>query len=384
MEIQKLQSLLNKQEGPKLDFKQKLNTNTYGSKKELSKDVCAIANSRGGRGYIIFGIEDKTKNIIGINPSDFNEEKIQQIISTRCEPPIPISVEVVEYKEKSLAVITIYSGDQKPYQIRDVGTFYIRRGSTTDIMRKEELAGMLQEYGLLNYELTQVYKAGIESLDMAKVKDYASRIGVVFDGRDLSILESLGIVAWDKEDNKYNPTSGGLLLFGFNPQLFIPNSGIKIINKINPQFDEVNNFGGDILEMLDCAEEFLKKVVDVENYPLHAVNEALVNAAAYRNYFDIYNETLVLLLKDSIQIISPGSLINDGRNKVFEEFIPARRNMWLYQRLITLDAKNRFTQTGNGFKRMQQAFSGYGKVKILSIDNKDVFKVVFPGINKFL
>ena len=36
-------------------------------KKELAKDICAIANSRGGRGYIVIGVEDKTKRIIGIN-----------------------------------------------------------------------------------------------------------------------------------------------------------------------------------------------------------------------------------------------------------------------------------------------------------------------------
>ena len=42
-------------------FKALLSLKTESEKKELAKNVAAIANSKGGRGYIIFGIEDGTK-----------------------------------------------------------------------------------------------------------------------------------------------------------------------------------------------------------------------------------------------------------------------------------------------------------------------------------
>lgn len=64
MDKYKLKMLLESDEGPKLDFKQSLSVETDGEKKELVKDVIAIANSRGGRGYIIFGVEDKTKELL--------------------------------------------------------------------------------------------------------------------------------------------------------------------------------------------------------------------------------------------------------------------------------------------------------------------------------
>jgi len=97
----KLMKLLRQEEGPKLDFKAALHLTTESEKKELTKDVIAMANSRGGRGYIIFGVEDKTKKILGIDSVDFKEEQIQQIIYNRCDPPVPISVDFIEMVKSS-------------------------------------------------------------------------------------------------------------------------------------------------------------------------------------------------------------------------------------------------------------------------------------------
>ena len=145
MNKKKLLSLIQQREGIKLDFKLKLDISSESGKKELAKDVCAIANSRGGRGYLVIGIEDKTKRVIGINKlKSLDEEKIQQVVSSRCEPPIPITVEVIEVEGKQVGVITIYDGGQKPYQIKETGSFYIRRGSITDTMRKAELVAAFE------------------------------------------------------------------------------------------------------------------------------------------------------------------------------------------------------------------------------------------------
>lgn len=381
MDIQKLQSLINREEGTKLDFKRELHIETTSDKKEFAKDVSAIANSRGGRGYIIFGVEDKTKNIVGVNPDDFIEEKIQQVIATRCEPPVPISLDLVKYKEKYIAVLTIYSGDQKPYQIKDSGSFFTRRGSTTDIMRKEELASLLQDTGILSYELTPVMRAGIDCLNMEKVAEYAVKVGAAYKELNNDIIERLGIIVKDRESSEYHPTCGGILLFGYNPQLYLPHCSIRVINKINQSVKDVEIFTGPIIDMIDKAEKFIKNAIDNNAYPVDAVNKALENAVVHRDYFDLYNEISVFLLETTCQVISPGSLINYGSNS-HGLTLPARRNSWLYQRLMILDTKNRFTQTGMGLKKMRQDFKDYGRVKIFNIPERNLFKVIFPGIRK--
>ena len=96
MDADRIKQFLRREEGPKLDFKQILRLNTESEKKEITKDVIAIANSRGGRGYILYGVEDKTKRIIGVDPGRFGEEQIQQIIYNRSDPPVPVRVDFVE------------------------------------------------------------------------------------------------------------------------------------------------------------------------------------------------------------------------------------------------------------------------------------------------
>ena len=146
MNIKKLMTLLQKDEGTKLDYKLFLDLNSESGKKEFAKDVCAIANSKGGRGYLIVGVKDKTKEIVGLDDDKiFAEERVQQIISSRCEPPIPIQVDILKYNNKKIEVITVFDGYQKPYQIRETGAFHIRRGSTTDVMRKYEVLKAFEE-----------------------------------------------------------------------------------------------------------------------------------------------------------------------------------------------------------------------------------------------
>ena len=151
MNIQKLEELLSRSEYEKLDFKLDFNIDKEYSKREFVKDVTAIANSKGGRGYIIFGVEDKKKEIVGVTANKLEEERIQQLICGRCDPPVPIRFEEIFYKGKKLFVLTIFKSSQRPHQILQTGTFYIRRGSTTDVARRYEVASMLQENGILSY-----------------------------------------------------------------------------------------------------------------------------------------------------------------------------------------------------------------------------------------
>lgn len=215
MDIKKLRSLIKKEEGLKLDFKLKLDLSTETGKKELAKDICAIANSNGQRGYIIVGIQDKTKKIIGIQSEDmFKEERIQQIITSRCEPPIPLRVDFVDLNGKTIGVISIYDGGQKPYQIRENGAFYIRRGSTTDVMRKQELVALLEENLSLTIETCPLIRSNIDVLNMDLVNKYFKRKGINFtdENRDFLLLSS-GIAYDDRKGEKLKCTYGGLLVF---------------------------------------------------------------------------------------------------------------------------------------------------------------------------
>lgn len=375
MDKYKLERLLRREEGPKLDFKATLNLSTESEKKELTKDVIAMANSRGGRGYIVFGVEDKTKNILGITPLAYKEEQVQQIIYNRCDPPIPLSLDFIEYEGKTLAVLTVFKSHHKPHQMIQNGAFYVRRGSTTDFARRSELANIFQQYGFMTYETVILKNVPMSELDNNLLRNYFSNLNVVSDNPSKIILEALGIVGQTVEED-YHPTIGGLLLFGKNPSIYLPHVYIKVTKK-----KEVKMFYGSILNMLDEVSDYLKSVINNEKYPFEALEEVIANALVHRDYLDNSRGITISITDKNIEISNPGALIAENSvYKFIKENNPNRRNSWLYQRLLTLDPKKRFMKSGMGMTRIKTAFRDIGKVKFVNIGSQNLFKVLLPPI----
>ncbi len=381
MDNKKIKILLKREEGTKLDFKLKMDVFTESGKKELAKDICAIANSRGGRGYIVIGVEDKTKRIVGINVEDFKEEQFQQIITSRSEPPIPISIDFVIYENKNLAIITIYDGGQKPYQLRENGAFYIRRGSTTDTMRKDELISCLQENLNLNIETMPIINSDVNCLDINIIDKYFLKKGIVVnEDNRLGFMDNAAITFIERDYNKRVVTLGGLLVFSEINSIYIPHNMIKIVNKVNSNLDEVIIVQGSLLDMLDKVEQLFKNIFP-SNYPIVAVHEAVKNAILYRDYTMFYKEIEIAINYNSVSVISPGNLLYLAK---INSHNYSKRNMWIYDKLIALDDKKRFIKSGKGFARMKKAFSKYGKVVFVDSKEDNSFKVIFPGIKNFI
>ncbi len=379
MNIQKLEELLSRSEYEKLDFKLDFNIDKEYSKREFVKDVTAIANSKGGRGYIIFGVEDKKKEIVGVTANKLEEERIQQLICGRCDPPVPIRFEEIFYKGKKLFVLTIFKSSQRPHQILQTGTFYIRRGSTTDVARRYEVASMLQENGILSYETTILPNAYIDDLDFTLIKKYFSIDSEISSKKNTLILEAMGILGRDMERSEYHPTAGGMLLFGKNTQNFLPSTGINIdYNKKRIHIE------GNIPSMLDNAENILINSIKNKNYPLNIVLEALYNAVVHRDYWDNTREITIRIEPKMVEIENPGAVWrNEGIINIDSEINPPRRNSWLYQRLLIFDKKQRFISGTLGLKCIKDTLEDIGKeVKFVNLTKKNIFKVVLPGTDE--
>ncbi|MGL4772700.1 MAG: AlbA family DNA-binding domain-containing protein [Clostridium sp.] len=382
MDTKKLESILIREEGTKLDFKYRLDLTNDSGKKELTKDICAIANSKGGRGYIVVGVQDKIKTVIGIKKDEeFSEEQVQQIISSRCEPPIPIRVDFLEYMGKKVGIITIFDGGQKPYQVRESGAFYIRRGSTTDFMRKGELISSFEDSLSLTIETCPVIKSNISYLDMELVRKYFSKKGIELnDDNKNFLMESAGIIHKDIGGIHTVCTYGGLLVFSNINSIVIPNNMIKIINKVNLNHREVIVVQGNLISMILKSEECLREIIN-ENYPIDAVLECIKNAILYREYSEVNKIIEVIMTERSISIISPGELIKNNGNG--EMVAINKRNMWIYEKLITLDDNKMFLNNGRGFSRIKNSFKNIGRVKFINSKADNSFKVILPGIKNF-
>ncbi|ABP66559.1 putative transcriptional regulator [Caldicellulosiruptor saccharolyticus DSM 8903] len=373
MDKYKLKILLESDEGPKLDFKSTLSLETEGEKKELVKDVIAIANSRGGRGYIIFGVEDKTKRIFGIKNENLTEEKIQQIISSRCDPPVSIKFEIVEYEGKKLGILTIYKSSLRPHQMVQNGVFYIRRGSTTDVAKREEIASMFEESGIVNFEMSIIRNAGISDLDSELISLFFRKSGIASEWDNTILLESFGIIQRDRENGNFYPTIAGMLVFGKCPERFIPSAYLSF-----EFFDHNQIICGNIYSIINTVINELTQMYPQKD--LWALFEAIANALVHRDYYDLTRSTVVKIGEKFIEVANPGCLLEG--NMIYNmgrEIIPRRRNPWIYQKMIILDEHNLFLKGGKGIGRIKKT---YPTAKIININSQNTFKIILPPIDK--
>ncbi len=113
-------------EGQNIEF-----LNGVESAEHLLKHIISFLNNNGGR--IIIGIDDKCDHLIGSNISaNFIEAAIAKI-----DPPISIGVEETPRLDKTVILIKIPEGINKPYSYRS--KFYYRNGMEAKKVTKEDI-----------------------------------------------------------------------------------------------------------------------------------------------------------------------------------------------------------------------------------------------------
>lgn len=383
MDKQRIKALLKQPEGPKLDFKEKIDLGTESGKKELAKDVLAIANTQGGRGHILIGVKDKSKELVGVSPEDYAEERIQQVLSLRCDPPVSVRVESFLYEMKSLVLITIFRSNNKPHQMVQTGAFYLRRGSTTDIARRDEIAGMLQYNGLLHNEQVPLVHLDMSVLETKRIHQFLKKRHLEKEPQRNQLLIELGIVHFDQETGQYFPTLGGLLLFGTSPEVYMPHLKIKVVNSLESE-EEITYLTGPFTEQCSQLESFIDKLKQSYAYPYEALREGVLNAMLHRDYFDLSRTIVIVLGSDQVQISNPGAIFGNERlSDLMKEPNPSRRNHWLYHQLLAFGQDRPFKGYGGGLELIEEAFIGVSKVKYLNLRKSSTFKLVLPGFKHF-
>ena len=118
----------------------------------------------------------------------------------------------------------------------------------------------------------------------------------------------------------------------------------------------------------------------LDEYPVSALREALVNAVAHRNYEDASRKTAVQVFSDRVVVASPGyppapltlAKLRKGNYR------PCSRNPVIAQTLATLRLME---QRGSGFARMRDAMLNHGLDAPAFSEHDGYFIVTFPGPN---
>ena len=148
-----IESLLYGEEGVDLDFKRdqyKFIGATDDEKCELLKDILSFANSwRRSDAFILIGIEEVKGGrctVYGIIDK-LNDAQIQQFTNSKTNSPITFSYRNIEFEGKTIGVFHIPIQNRPVYLKKDYGklkkeTVYIKRGSSTDIAKLDEISKM--------------------------------------------------------------------------------------------------------------------------------------------------------------------------------------------------------------------------------------------------
>lgn len=138
-----------------------------------------------------------------------------------------------------------------------------------------------------------------------------------------------------------------------------------------------------MLKFIDAHTFHPRRVVGLNNirleeYPVAALREALLNAVAHRSYDDSSRKIFVRIFRDRIEIASPGYPLKPLTLPKLRRggYRPCSRNPLIAQTLATLD---KMEQRGSGFARMRDAMLDHG-LNEAKIDLQDGFFVVtLPG-----
>ncbi len=126
---------------------------------DLPRDISAFANLASGEDcYIIFGVEDKTRRIYGIEPATFaSTDDIDNYIHKTVEPFLTIESDTFEYGGKTVGYIKVSkTNDNPPYIIKRncgirgtirKGDIYIRRGTCNQKAERSDLDRMYSKNG---------------------------------------------------------------------------------------------------------------------------------------------------------------------------------------------------------------------------------------------
>lgn len=357
------------------------------------KTVVAFANGRGGR--IVFGIDDKTLDIVGIDTDHIYKtmDAITNAISDACEPAIRPDVAMQTVQDKTVIVVEIFPGAERPYYIRSQGMVhgtYIRVAGTTRhaegyMLKELILDGQNRHFDSEICQGITITDSEIE-IFCKNLKETAIRNtwqetekGKIKD-ITRNVLISWGILR--EEGGKVYPTNAYALMTGRMFQQPVIQCGVfKGTNRAH--FVDRREFEGSIQEQMEAAYQYVLEKInmgmtikgmyrqDVYELPTDSIRELIANAVAHRSYLEPGN-IQVALFDDRLEVTSPGMLLNNVTiAKMMEGYSkprnPAIANAFAYMKIIE--------KWGTGIPRLFEACREYGLPKPDLIDFDGDFRV---------
>ena len=209
--------LLKRGEGKTLEFKRDLS-----SPQNLLKTLVAFANTAGGK--VIIGVEDKTRQPVGVeNPLD-EEERLCNLIADAIAPRLVPNVELTTVDGKTLLVVEVFLSNSRPHYLRSQGPdtgVYVRLGSSNRQADRELIAELRRTVEGVSFDEMPMPELTVNDLDLEAIRRTFKGIREI-DEQALSTLKLLV-----EHQGKPVPSKGGILLFGRDRTFHFPDCWVQ-------------------------------------------------------------------------------------------------------------------------------------------------------------
>lgn len=312
-------------ESKNVEFKESLPEKSI----KYMKSVVAFSNGIGGK--IIFGIADKTKEVIGFGKEDVFKtmDAIANAVSDSCEPAIIPDITLQTIDGKTVIVVEVSEGRQRPYYIKALGKeggVYVRVAGTTRLANEYMIKELMFEGSNRYFDQALCTRLSItdEDIDILckAMKEQAiknahseeQKTSIKDVGRQQ--LRSWGVLI--ERDGKDYPSNAYAILTGCGMLHVATQCGV-FKGTTKEVFVDRREYTGPIWEQIDEAFQFVLRNIhlgativgiyrqDIYEIPPDAIRELIINAAVHRSYLD-HGNIQIAIYDNRLEITSPGKL----------------------------------------------------------------------------
>lgn len=355
-------------EGKEIEFKLRFSDRDDES---WCKTVAAFANTIGGSMFL--GV-DNDGFVQGFKKTDLDKLvlKFDQVCGDRLEPHVLYRKKEIKIDDDTYVLqFKIEQNSELPVWFKrdnQVRVVYIRREAQTVLANPSEISALILSSKQKPFDsLITEYK--FDETKFSNLNNKYKEKNNTQTGILLKQLQSKGAVT-----NDGFLTNSGLLFMDNTP---LKNSNVAC--RIWPGLDKGTRaaldrqfFQGDIISVYEFARTFIIRNIkhgfvkedsgrkNIISYPERAIEEALINAIAHRDYSINGSQIDVDIYADRIEIVSPGNFLLSGEVQDYDlNSIPSRRRNESICDI--LDMCNLMERSGSGFEIIQREYMPYGE-----------------------
>jgi ATP-dependent DNA helicase RecG len=356
-----LLSIVNSGEGYNAEFKVNIPTNL----KSITEEVCAFANASGG--VVLIGVDDKNK-IKGVTIDNTKRSALQNSLK-EISPSLQCDFYMVEIEGKSVAVIEVPSGINKPYVLS--GAIYVRQGPNSQkLTTVEEMRSFFQQASRIYFDESPCTDLSVASdLDLENIDEFRTYAGLNNSISNEQVFENLKLFT-----NEGYLKNGAVLFFSKEPERYFEKAVIRCVafggtdkryivddkvmtGPLYKQFVESMLWLRSKLNIrYDIEGEGAKPRREVWEIPETVFKEAIINSLAHRDYYDKGGRITIELFADRVEISNPGGLVSAITRNEFGKRSLSRNPLifGLFERMRMVE------QIGSGISRITDLMQAEG------------------------